>query len=73
MILRAAREMNLDLSTSYMIGDTRQDIETARNAGVQGIFVRTGYGKNADVPHGTVYVAEDILGAVRWILKDRNR
>lgn len=42
MLLRAARELNLDLSHSYLIGDAISDIQAAQNVGVQGILVLTG-------------------------------
>jgi D,D-heptose 1,7-bisphosphate phosphatase len=73
MFLKAAREMGIDLSSSYMIGDHQKDMEAADNAGIKGVLVRTGYGKNADVSEGTVYIASDLLDAVQWILKDRER
>jgi D,D-heptose 1,7-bisphosphate phosphatase len=44
LLLRAAREMGIDLSRSYMVGDISKDIEAAGKAGVKGILVRTGYG-----------------------------
>ena len=44
MILRAAREQNLDLSRSVMIGDTTQDVMAGRGAGTRTILVRTGHG-----------------------------
>lgn len=69
MLLAAARELNLDLSRSYMIGDMPKDIAAAANAGAKGILVRTGYGKKVEDQTGAVHVAEHILEAVRWILK----
>jgi D-glycero-D-manno-heptose 1,7-bisphosphate phosphatase len=44
MLLRAARELQLDLSRSVMFGDKRHDLEAAANAGVP---VRVLLGKNA--------------------------
>lgn len=44
MLLRAARELNLDLSRSWMVGDTTVDMLCARNAGVKSVLVRTGHG-----------------------------
>ena len=35
LFLQAAKEFNIDLSQSYMIGDSDSDIEAGRNAGVQ--------------------------------------
>ncbi|MBM3845533.1 MAG: HAD-IIIA family hydrolase [Verrucomicrobia bacterium] len=44
MLLRARSELNLDLSRSWMIGDTTVDMQCARNAGVRPLLVRTGHG-----------------------------
>jgi len=73
MFLKAAAELNIDLSSSYMIGDNPKDMEAASNAGVMGILVRTGYGNNVAVSDKAVYIASDILDAVKWILKDPKR
>ncbi len=43
MIDKAKREMNVDLSQSYIIGDSTRDIEMGRKAGLTTIGVRTGY------------------------------
>jgi D-glycero-D-manno-heptose 1,7-bisphosphate phosphatase len=80
LLTRAAAEHDLDLSASYMIGDTAADIETARNAGVSGILVLTGYGKG-ELEHGLAarglepaHVATDLHDAVEWIIdRERNR
>lgn len=43
MLLRAAQELGLDLSRSWMIGDMISDVLAGRNAGCRGSFlVRTG-------------------------------
>jgi D-glycero-D-manno-heptose 1,7-bisphosphate phosphatase len=44
MLLRAARDLDLDLSRSVMIGDAITDMQAARAAGVHGILVKTGRG-----------------------------
>lgn len=44
MIKSAAQDFNIDLSQSYMIGDTTTDALTAKNAGIKFIGVKTGYG-----------------------------
>ena len=76
MLFLAARDLELDLSRSYLVGDTEKDMETARAAGVKGALVRTGYGREAEKAAArgdgrTCYVAEDILAAVTWIMRDR--
>ena len=74
MIRRAAREHDIDLSRSYVVGDTRADIEAGAAAGVPGILVLTGYGRGL-VEHGRdtmrvepLAIREDLLEAVRFIL-----
>lgn len=47
MIHRAAADLNLDLSTSYLVGDRISDIEAGQDAGVRPILVRTGMGDQA--------------------------
>lgn len=44
MLLQAARELNLDLKRSWMVGDTTIDMQCAKNAGVRSVLVRTGHG-----------------------------
>jgi D-glycero-D-manno-heptose 1,7-bisphosphate phosphatase len=76
LILTAALELDLDLPRSYLVGDRYKDLETAANAGVQGILVLTGYGRGeyeylkGASPAEPAYVAEDLMDAVAWILAD---
>ncbi len=76
LILRAARDLDLDLSHSYLVGDRFKDIETAANAGVKGILVLTGYGRGEyeflrdQAKVAPVYVAQDLADAAAWILQD---
>lgn len=76
LILQAARNLDLDLSRSYLVGDRMDDLETAAHAGVKGILVLTGYGQGEyqylapTQKVQPVYVAADVLEAADWILKD---
>lgn len=38
MLLQAAKDFNIDLNSSYMIGDSYRDIEAGKNAGVKACF-----------------------------------
>ena len=75
MIQKAAKDLNVDLSNSYMVGDRGADIQMAKEFGGKGILVLTGYGKGEYEylsKTWTVrpdYVAEDLYDAVEWILK----
>ena len=45
MILRAAKDFNLELSKSFLIGDRLSDISSGERAGIKNIFhVLTGHG-----------------------------
>ena len=44
MILEASKRFNIDLSNSWMIGDSPRDIQSGRSAGVKTIRVKTGHG-----------------------------
>jgi D-glycero-D-manno-heptose 1,7-bisphosphate phosphatase len=39
MILAAAKDLELDLGASYMVGDSASDIEAGRNAGVKSVRI----------------------------------
>ena len=43
MLLRAARDLGLDLPGSWMIGDRWRDIDCGRNAGCRTVFIDAGY------------------------------
>jgi D-glycero-D-manno-heptose 1,7-bisphosphate phosphatase len=54
MLLQAARDLALDLKSSWLVGDKADDIEAAKRAGVAGaLHVATGYGA-AERQHAAV-------------------
>jgi D-glycero-D-manno-heptose 1,7-bisphosphate phosphatase len=85
LLLRASQEMDIDLARSYMVGDMPKDIEAAGKAGAKGILVQTGYGADhlRQMKNGFAanhfssiqpdYIADNILDAVAWIMKDREK
>jgi D-glycero-D-manno-heptose 1,7-bisphosphate phosphatase len=70
MLQQAARELGLDLSGSWMIGDRETDLEAGAAAGTRTILVRTGYGASLDVASldrnalNLEVVAKDLADAV---------
>ncbi len=68
MLLEAARDLGLDLSRSWMIGDRTGDIAAGRAAGTRSVLVLTGEGARASA-EGAEYVANDLVAAVGFILK----
>jgi D-glycero-D-manno-heptose 1,7-bisphosphate phosphatase len=71
MVLDAARDNDLDLSRSFLIGDKEIDAECAHNAGVRAIRVRTGFDKMTEGSCAD-WVAEDLPAAAEIILKATN-
>ncbi len=69
LIERAARDLNLDLTRSWFIGDSSTDMQTARNAGIRSILVATGYGGSDNIYTATPDVkCVDLAGAVEVVL-----
>ena len=74
LINRAAEQFDVDLSSSWMIGDRYSDVELARNAGVKSMFVLSGYGRGEWEHQRTTWsaqpdlVAENLLEAVQMIV-----
>lgn len=65
MLLDAARRLGLDLSRSFCIGDRWRDIEAARRAGVEAIYVERHYGERQAV--GARAVVSSLARAVPFI------
>lgn len=74
---QAARdEFGIDLSRSYMIGDSQGDMEFARNLGAKKILVLTGKssGRETWVKKAKIdCLAQDLLGAALWVVNDLGR
>ena len=45
MLLKAAREHDIDLSRSWVVGDREGDLQLAWNVGARACLVKTGYGR----------------------------
>jgi D-glycero-D-manno-heptose 1,7-bisphosphate phosphatase len=67
MVVKATREHRIDLSRSFLIGDSEIDVECAHNAGVRGIRVRTGLQRDTTGSMAN-WVADDLPTAVEIIL-----
>ena len=74
MLVQCRNDLNVDLKSSWLIGDQTRDIQMAKNAGISSILVTTGFAgsdRKYDVePH---YVAEDCLYAARLICSKTHR
>jgi D-glycero-D-manno-heptose 1,7-bisphosphate phosphatase len=69
MLLRAARDLDLDLARSWMVGDKLLDVQAGLAAGVRPVHVLTGHGPEhrASLPPGIPGVP-DLAGAAHLIL-----
>jgi len=80
MLLQAAREFDIDIEKSFVVGDRMIDVQTGNNAGATSILVLTGYGKedqklllqnNTHVGH----ISDNLYAAMQFIkstiLKER--
>jgi len=68
MVLEAARDLDLDLSRSWFIGDKSIDVQCGRASGTRSILVLTGRGTRDD-GEGAQFVARDLAEAAEFILK----
>ena len=71
MVFEAQRDLDLDLASSFLIGDKAIDIECGRNAGLRTILVKTGYGAN-ETHAAPDWLAEDFSAAADIILSAGN-
>jgi len=71
MLLDAAREANLDLSNSFMVGDRWRDIEAGNQAGCATIFIDAGYKEKR--PDKMDACVRSLPEAADWILSKRVR
>ncbi len=71
LLWQAAKEMDIALQSSYMVGDDTKDIEAGRAAGCKTIMVTTGpiHG-NSQTGKLPDYISNNLYEAVEWILKD---
>jgi D-glycero-D-manno-heptose 1,7-bisphosphate phosphatase len=75
LVDRAARELGIDPSQSFAVGDRWVDVGLARTIGGRGLLVRTGYGaieerRRPEGMHADA-VVDNLAGAVSWILSNR--
>lgn len=69
MLEKAAREHNIDISSSIMIGDSTLDIKMAENAGMQSVLLKTGQkGEDGKYDVSPTLIAEDLNDAINKII-----
>ena len=75
---QAAKDYSIDLSKSYVIGDTNWDVIAGKNIGGYGCLVRTGWAADEseyqNAKPNASYIGQTLGDVVDWILRnERNR
>jgi D-glycero-D-manno-heptose 1,7-bisphosphate phosphatase len=68
MLLEGARDLDLDLNSSYMVGDREGDVVAGLSAGCQSILVLSGVTQDPPRETRASAVAADVNEATQWIL-----
>jgi histidinol-phosphate phosphatase family protein len=69
MVLQAAQDLNIDLAGSWFVGDSSTDMQTAKNAGVRSILLRTGHGgHDGKYSAAPGHIFENLKDAAEWIV-----
>jgi len=70
LLLRAAKELGIDLERSYMVGDGEIDIKAGRAARCRTVLVTTDPNEKEGIAESSDYVADTLLAAAEWIVKN---
>jgi histidinol-phosphate phosphatase family protein len=77
LVERATRDLGLDLTRSYCVGDSATDLGLATATGTRAVLVLTGYGRRTlaalDPAAPPAHVAANFRGAAEWIIDDARR
>ena len=75
LVRRASRDLDVDLSRSFVVGDKWGDVALARACGARGVLVRTGTGADEErTPREDVHadaIVDNLAAAASWILTHR--
>ena len=72
MLLQAARDLGLDLTASYMVGDRLHDVQAGLNAGCRAVHYRAGNHPedDAEAEAQAHFASADWPAVAAWILAD---
>jgi D-glycero-D-manno-heptose 1,7-bisphosphate phosphatase len=73
LLRRAAVDLDLDLSRSFVVGDRWHDLAAGQAVGARGVLVRTGVGAQdeaaADAAVTPAAIVDNLMDAAAWILQ----
>jgi len=67
MLLAAAREWDISLAASVMVGDRWRDVESGKRAGCKTVFIDCGYAEPR--PESPDLIVRSLAEAVPWIIR----
>lgn len=75
MVHQAMEQFDIDLSRSFVVGDTSKDMRMAEAVGARAVLVRTGLGelqlaRNAHEMPAEMHVTDTLAEATSWILRE---
>jgi D-glycero-D-manno-heptose 1,7-bisphosphate phosphatase len=81
LVQQAARELDIDVQNSYIVGDKASDVQLAHNTGATGILVLTGEGRKYQQTYPPEYtpphaIYRNLYEAAEWIIareEEKNR
>ncbi len=76
LLHQAGRDMNIELSQAWVVGDKASDVQLAHNVGATAVMVLTGHGSSqwreypsaCTAPH---HVCNNLYEATQWILNSK--
>jgi heptosyltransferase-2 len=70
MVLKARNRHNINIKSSYVVGDKESDVMLAANTGAAGILLSA---TPLFEKTGAAHIAKDLISAVDWILENENK
>ncbi|MFH0832237.1 MAG: HAD family hydrolase [Candidatus Aenigmatarchaeota archaeon] len=68
MLLKAKKKFNIDIHSSFIVGDRTVDVQTGKNAGCKTILVKTGYaGSDKKYDAKPDFICRDLYRAAKLI------
>lgn len=72
LIFKAAKDLDIDLRLSYMVGDDIKDVEAGRSAGCRTVWIAQDPSQAEGLPHHQLpdHVADSLHEATSWVARD---
>jgi histidinol-phosphate phosphatase family protein len=68
LLLRASRDLNIDLKRSFMVGDAERDMIAGKTMGCRTALISADLHSDGETSEPPDFVAEDLLSVALWIV-----